>query len=223
MYPTNAIRDHGAVALLVEAFARVFAMPSPRPFGGAIGRHQGVSDDAQGVQWNAGVDRERSVATIGVNLEGKEYDNWPIARFIERELQHVGLPSMVRTLADADRAELWWSRDAWQFTARPPIREENIGPDPPVPLDRLTADLWRTMLNEAYDCLDPARKHRGRAKQWVTFENGSRKINGVSPHLQIKRIIWRQAPTSVDAAVKALTNGRDALNAVYNFVRDRTA
>ena len=53
-----------------------------RPFGTPRGRYQGVSDNAEGVQWNAGVDREQGSSWLGVNLEGMAYDDWPIARLI---------------------------------------------------------------------------------------------------------------------------------------------
>lgn len=42
----------------------------------------GLSDDAAGVQWNAWMDHATLGAFVGVNLEGKEYDDWPIARVI---------------------------------------------------------------------------------------------------------------------------------------------
>ena len=48
------------------AFDRVFEPVKPsRMFGSQGRRHQGFSDDDHdGVQWNAGVDRERGVVTV---------------------------------------------------------------------------------------------------------------------------------------------------------------
>jgi hypothetical protein len=129
------------------------------------------------------------------------------------------LVGVVASLSDAEHAELWWSRDAWQGAgARPPIAEQNIGPEPPVALNKLTAELWRAMLGEAYNCLNPARGHRGRALQWVTLPGAGRKQKEVSPHLQVKRIMWRAAPRSVDEAVAAMNSARQRLDAIYKFV-----
>ena len=85
-------------------------------------------------QWNAGVDRERGVVTVGVNLEGMEYRDWPIARFIEAEQVSPRLPAFARTYEDAASAELWFSRDAWQFASRLDILEQHFGPEPPLML-----------------------------------------------------------------------------------------
>lgn len=81
--------------------------------------------------------------------------------------------------------------------------------------------MWRSMLVEAYDCLDPERGHRGRAKQVVTLPGAGQKLKEVSPHLQIKRVAWRLPPASVDDAVAALARSRELLEGVYAFVRGR--
>ncbi|MDE2795442.1 MAG: hypothetical protein OXL34_11540 [Gemmatimonadota bacterium] len=46
----------------------------------------GVSDGIEGVQWNAGCRARDGTVWLGVNLEGIKYDDWPVARLIEREL-----------------------------------------------------------------------------------------------------------------------------------------
>jgi hypothetical protein len=46
----------------------------------------GASDSKQGVQWSGWLDFRENVAYLAVNLEGMKYDDWPVARFIEREV-----------------------------------------------------------------------------------------------------------------------------------------
>ena len=71
-------------SFLGAAFQRHFQV-SPRPFGQNSGPWVGVSDDAKGVQWNAGIMRESGVAYLGVNLEGMKYRDWPIANLLLAE------------------------------------------------------------------------------------------------------------------------------------------
>ncbi|MDE0234381.1 MAG: hypothetical protein OXM62_05190 [bacterium] len=46
----------------------------------------GISDGNEGVQWNAGYYSHDGAVWLGVNLEGMKYDDWPVARLIEREI-----------------------------------------------------------------------------------------------------------------------------------------
>ena len=57
----------------------------------------GISDGAEGVQWNASVDwtPETPTGFAGVNLEGKEYQDWPVGRFIQRELERPRLMQII--------------------------------------------------------------------------------------------------------------------------------
>jgi hypothetical protein len=132
---------------LLAAFRATFGTDG-RPFGSPTGIWAGVSDNAHGVQWNAGTHRGRSLAYLGVNLEGMEYDGWPIARFIERELAEAKLPSLAMEMGSND-IEMSWTRDAWQASARLPIEEHSIG-GTPIKLRTLTAEKWREVLREAY-------------------------------------------------------------------------
>ncbi|MDE2763072.1 MAG: hypothetical protein OXQ94_04195 [Gemmatimonadota bacterium] len=70
---------------LKRLFRELFECPG-RDFGHPSRGVLGVSDGSEGVQWNAGYDIRRDAASLGVNLEGMKYDDWPVARFIEREL-----------------------------------------------------------------------------------------------------------------------------------------
>ena len=44
----------------------------------------GISDGNDGVQWNARHRPGDGFVWLGVNLEGMQYDDWPVARLIER-------------------------------------------------------------------------------------------------------------------------------------------
>jgi hypothetical protein len=201
---------------LRSAFKSTFGTEG-RPFGASSNRWVGVSDDAKGVQWNAALDRELGVATLGVNLEGMEYQGWPIAGFIERELAQPALMMMAGGFTDVD---LSLSRDAWQAAARLPIKERQIG-GAVIRLATLTPTQWRDMLREAYQCLNPERNHRGRARQWVTLKSG-RVEKWVSPHLHLGRAIWRTTPSPTEAA-RAMRGARDSMQPLYDFVRRRSA
>ena len=99
---------------LRSAFKSTFRIEG-RPFGMSGSRWVGVSDDAKGVQWNAPLDQEEGIVILGVNLEGMEYQGWPIARFIERELAQ---PMLTNMTADFGDIVVSLMRDAWQAAAR---------------------------------------------------------------------------------------------------------
>jgi hypothetical protein len=126
------------------------------------------------VQWNAGVDRARNVVTVGVNLEGMKYQEWPIARFLVRERREPGFPLVLRSLATTQDAQVWVRRDACQAAARPPILESFIEPPGPVAVSSLTDALWHEMVGEALGCLDEARGYAGRGRQVVTLSKVGR-------------------------------------------------
>jgi hypothetical protein len=200
-----------------RAFDAVFQPTKPsRMFGSARRRHQGFSDDHDGVQWNAGVDRERGVVTVGVNLEGMEYQGWPIARFVEAERAAPRLPAFARGYVHAADAELWFSRDAWQFASRFDILEQHFGPEPPLRLADLSDDVWSTMLAAAYACLDPANGHRSRARQTVTLSSGRREMT-VSPHLQVKMLV--RGSVDLDGLDAAFRAAKQKLEPVRELVR----
>src|SRR6186713_953698 len=109
--------DSAMLRELGEAFSTLCQVLPVRPYGTATRPRQGFSDGRDGVQWNAGIDRNRDVLTLGANLEGMEYEGWPIARLIERELVTPRLLDVAKapTLREC---ELWFTRDAWQAAAR---------------------------------------------------------------------------------------------------------
>ena len=204
-----------------NAFEAVFRpAKGSRMFGSSRRRHQGFSDGHDGVQWNAGVDRARGVVTVGVNLEGMRYTGWPIARLIESERRRPMLPTFAQTYEHADSAELWFSRDAWQFGSRLDIDEQHFGPEPPICLRAVSEPLWATMLAEAYECLDRSQGQWRRARQIVTLSTGRREM-GVSPHIQIKLVIRRS--TDLSGLVDQLERARRHLHPVRELVQRQAA
>ena len=89
----------------------------------------GISDGLDGVQWNAGYSRSEQTASLGVNLEGKKYDDWPVARLIEREMSHPILLTQYRArVARPEMVTVSWKRDAWQISSRVRIKESRLFP-----------------------------------------------------------------------------------------------
>lgn len=177
-----------------------------RRFGRASGRYEGFSDDADGVQWNCGIDRVRGVVTVGVNLEGMKYGGWPIARLLLREERTPTLPGVLRATSLAKVTEVWLERDAWQAAARLPISEWHIGPEPPLAANSLTDDQWLSMVQEALQSLDADRHFLGRGSMEVTLARTGRKLKDVSPHLQVKLPlrVHELSPLSLDTAAASL-------------------
>jgi hypothetical protein len=184
--------------LLIDAFSTLTRTIPAREytFGSRSLEVAGICDGTEGVQWNAWVQwhGDNQMAYAGVNLEGKVYDGWPVARFIERELERPRLFDAGAGVGDPTVVDVIWYRDAWQVVARPPILEKLIGGSPRL-LHTLTGAEWQAMLEEAYECLDGSRGHRGRGRQVVTMTSGKRRTLGVSPHFQVRQAFWPRDPT----------------------------
>jgi hypothetical protein len=163
------------------AFTKVFGSRW-RAFGTQALQVGGFSDGKEGVQWNVAFDPRDGRQWVGVNLEGMQYDDWPVARLIERELKTRSLLDVVHANAGLTDVTLLWRRDYWQANSRPEIQERDISPTP-IKLGDLTESEWQASLTEARDCLDGRRKRRGRAVQTVTLANGEQVQGNVSPHL----------------------------------------
>ncbi|MBW3554820.1 MAG: hypothetical protein KY466_15010 [Gemmatimonadetes bacterium] len=141
------------------AFTRVFRTRL-RPFGSQSLQVGGFSDGRDGVQWNVAYDPRDGRQWVGVNLEGLQYDDWPVARLIERELRDMALPQVVQVHAPLRDVIVLWQRDYWQATARPEIDECDIPPTP---------------------------EYRRRATQAVTLSGSGSQVEGeVSPHLMLR-------------------------------------
>ncbi|NHQ60866.1 hypothetical protein G9409_09795 [Chlorobium sp. BLA1] len=205
-----------SIKLLTDAFKTILGV-SGRAFGDKSKPYDGMSDDAEGVQWNVATFKDKPErARLGVNLEGMKYDDWPIARFIEGELKSRALLSLP---VEKDKIYIGFFRDAWQVTNRPAIEERSLGCSG-ILLEEMTGFQWKKTLDEAYACLDPQNNHRGRAKQEVTLsKSGMLKMMEVSPHLQIYTTIWSNFPSDVEEAKTLMQKGFDRLMPVYEYVR----
>lgn len=211
-------RKHGkgqaSLEYAEDAFNSILGLEGKK-FG--VNNIRGFSDAAEGVQWNIAVDTESGEVLLGVNLEGMKYTNWPITTFIESELEQNLLPSLIRNSTDAEKIHIGIYRDAWQVQHRPPIDEQFIrGSD--ITLKDLTEDIWKEMLNEAYDCLNADKGRRGRAFQVVTPTNKTEKTMQVSPHLTITTRAWGLPPSNENDAISKLEGAFKRLQPVYEFV-----
>ena len=202
--------------LVTDVFKTILGV-SGRPFGGTSKTYDGMSDDAEGVQWNVATFKDKPQrARLGVNLEGMKYKDWPIARFIESELKNRALLSLP---VEKDKIYVGFFRDAWQVTNRPAIEERSLGCSG-ISLEEMTGFQWKKTLDEAYACLDPQNNHRGRAKQDVTLsKSGMLKTMEVSPHLQIYTTIWSIFPADFQTAKTLMQKSFDRLMPVYEYVR----
>ena len=164
-----------------------------RSFGQLNKPYFGMSDGNEGVQWNIRIFAETGETQLGVNLEGKEYTNWPITNFLLTEIENPQIYDVRDRLTDTDQVFLRLVRDAWQLTARPSIIERFIGIGN-IALQDIDSDLWESMLTEALACLSEERGYRGRAIQDVTLKDQpkrgdrNRKMQ-VSPHLTLMKMI----------------------------------
>jgi hypothetical protein len=206
---------------LIEAFTTLTRTIAAEPnlFGSPSLGLSGICDGTDGVQWNAWVQWHggKQMAYAGVNLEGKVYDGWPVARLIERELAAPTLFEAAREVRVPSAVEVVWYRDAWQVVARPPILEKLIGGSPRL-LHTLTAGEWTSMLREAYHCLDAERGRRGRARQAVTLTSGAIRDFEVSPHLQFRQAFWPRDPSSAGGWLPALDETMANLRPLHDFV-----
>jgi hypothetical protein len=201
---------------LLQAFSFVLGVKG-RPFGQLNRRIFGVSDGVEGVQWNLAVHTDTGVIRLGVNLEGLQYDRWPIATFILNELQHPKLEAVQQSVHDPDAVKLRFRRDAWQVASRPRIIEQQLGGDV-LPLSKLNPQRWKAVLEEALGCLDAERDYRGRAHQEVTLPANREKpdrrvVMPVSPHLTV----WTHLSVGGDHAEK-IKSAMELLQPVHEWV-----
>lgn len=177
----------------------------------------GMSDGNKGVQWNIGIDLDSGRTTVGVNLEGMKYSDWPIGKFIKREIRDLSLFALFKQLNRED-IFIRFSRDAWQVRSRPPIEENIIGGR-----EYSTKDLarlqWEKMLDEALGCLEPSKNHRGRARQKVTLKHGETRIMEVSPHFRVYTLIPSIILDSERDALQAFSVAKDTLLPIYKKIQ----
>lgn len=210
-------REEFDVDMAILAFEKVFQV-NARRFGSPNGNYLGASDGNDGTQWNIGVKKDSGECRLGVNLEGMKYQDWPIAQFLEAEINKPSLINLAAEIPNANKIMVRFTRDAWQVTARPKIEEQYIGGHE-VLLSEINASLWKNILHEAYDCLDEKKGHRARAKQVVTLSrSGQLREMAVSPHLNISIVVWKEPPFSFEDAVYQVDMVKTQLLPVYTLV-----
>ena len=184
-------------ASLLLAFCQALGVKG-REFGQLSKPFFGVSDGAEGVQWNLSVNSGEDEVWLGINLEGMKYSDWPIARFLQTELSNMQLPGIAEKLPGNMEIYALIMRDAWQRASRPHIKEQYIE-GMPVELKALTSETWTTALSESLHCLDEKRYYKGRGLQNVTRlkRNGEVHVEmmEVSPHFQIQTKIEKNMRT----------------------------
>jgi hypothetical protein len=202
---------------MLDAFTTVLGIKG-RPFGQLNKPYFGMSDGNDGVQWNIVIFTDTDKATLGINLEGMKYKDWPIARFIISELKTFALLNATQSLSNPERVFVRFTRDAWQVTSRPLIEEQYIG-GKQISLSDLNESLWLSMLKEALECLDEKKKYYGRKTQEVTLANKQRngfqkRMLPVSPHLNV----WTNISFDGDI-LENLINGTKLLTPLYERVK----
>jgi hypothetical protein len=206
---------------LGEAFVEIFRPANPRPFGSTALRYLGLSDGNDGVQWNTWIERpstEPPIAWLGVNLEGLQYRDWPIAHFIRRELMEAKLLALRAGLRQPEETKVRWMRDAWGpgGSRVPSFKEHYIEPTP-IALSNLDQESWRQALVEAQGCLRTPEGRR--AKQWITIQDQRREFY-VSPHLVFQRQLpW---PATAEELRQAMQRAREQMQPLYDFATERS-
>lgn len=211
--------------MLETTFRSVFKVSPPQEFGRGHARQRfGFCDGTQGVQWSTWINYQEGRTRLGVNLEGMKYIDWPIATLILRELEEPMVFEAIKELKNPAAISLRFTRDAWQASARLNIRELHLGKSP-LPLNKLSADLWGAMLSGALDCLDSHRGYRGRNRVEVTLNSTGQVVEKwVSPHLNFNIVLWgKKAPTRKSEVRKILTTARAELSPLYDFVLQRSS
>ena len=135
-----------------------------------------------------------------------KYDDWPVARLIEREMSRPILLTQYRArVARPEMVTVSWRRDAWQVSSRVRIRESRLAPTP-IALDRLDGDGWSCALERVRECLDPKREYRGRRRIKVTLSRSLQVVEReVTPHLHFGMRLAATTPQAMRRAKSNLT------------------
>lgn len=209
------------VELLTDTFKKVFNISNPKPFGSKSIGVKGICDGNFGVQWNAWIDFKDENAMIGVNLEGMQYSNWPISKFILHEMEAPLLLKIIGEIESPHEIEVALHRDAWQVNSRPAIKERKIFQKN---LNDVTSFEWKRALEQALRCLNKEREYRGRALQEVTtLPNEVKVVKQVSPYLYFSKQLWSNKFMSLAEKEKALRKSHEILLPLYDFVKERSA
>lgn len=187
-----------------------------RPFGQLNQPTFGMSDGVEGTQWNMFISKDTGDVRLGVNLEGLKYKDWPISRLIQSEIKEPTIDSL--NTPTSDDIFIRFSRDAWQASARPEIKEKFIG-GREFSLAECSTEIWLSILTEAAGCLNEEKNYHGRKKQRVTLTRKPKtgeqiRVMEVSPHLTI----W--TPITFDGDIKENIRQKIlALGAIHSWVK----
>jgi hypothetical protein len=210
-----------AVAVVTRAFTEVVGT-AMKPTGSASLGYVGVYEDVQGVHRTAWVNSRDLTAWLGVTLVGKEYDDWPIARYLVREAGEPQLLQLLPRLADPSIVTLHFWRDAWQAGGGrvPRFVEQNITPADGVGLDKLEESEYARIIDEALGSLDAEKQHRGRLRRDITLTTGRVVTLYVSPEFQFRtQFALSGDPAEVSGAMRQAS---ELLRPLLEFVRERS-
>lgn len=188
-----------------------------RPFGQLNKPLFGMSDGAEGTQWNLSISKETGDIRLGINLEGLKYKDWPISRLILSEMDKPTINTL--DIQSPENVFIRFSRDAWQASSRSAIKESLIG-GKEISLSACNTETWLSILTEAATCLNEEKNFHGRKKQSVTLiskqQNGEQaRIMEVSPHLTIWTPINTDGDIQEDLRKKLLI-----LDPIYHWVKE---
>lgn len=218
--PTSNTKFNLDEDIIKQAFRLHFNV-EPRSFGQKTSATSGYSDDNKGVQWNISINSNTGKVTLGVNLEGMKYKDWPIVNLLLKEREQASLISLTQ-IKNSDRIRVKMSRDAWQAAARPPIKEEHIAPKN-LKLSNLNAKVWNEIIEESLGCLNKDKGYKGRGSQVVSrIKSGDTKEMEVSPHLGFKLTVSENEPQDIDSFLADLKNAQNILMPLYDFVLEQT-
>lgn len=201
--------------LVLSTFSKVLGITAI-PFGSRVTKSQGGSDGNEGVQRSIWLTREACTICIGINLEGKKYNDWPIARFLEREMATFELLNSSRKLYSSKKVIVGLYRNAWLYGNRLSITEDIIGNAEQL-LPDLTCEKWTEMLKEAYFCLDKYKGYRARAKQLVTLRRAGPRLLEVSPQITVHTEFGIH--NNEVELEKYITKEIELLNPIYHIIK----
>lgn len=187
-----------------------------RPFGQLNQPLFGMSDGVEGTQWNIFISKETGDIRLGINLEGLKYKDWPISRFIQSEIKQPTISTL--DMPTSNEIFIRFSRDAWQASARPAIKENFIG-GREFSFAECNTEIWLSILTEAAACLNEEKFYHGRKKQRVTLirkpKSGEQiRVMEVSPHLTI----W--TPITLDGDIQENIRQKIlALGPIHHWVK----
>ena len=193
------------------------------------GFYTDTPDPTHPTQWSYYFDGLNKRHFLLVNLEGKKYQDWPIAQLLDRELRDPKLPNLSESLLPLDDVELIVMRDSWLPHGNRETNDDFLA-STPKPLTDVTREFWRKVVLEGLNCLSQDKNGRGRGKRIVSKPGGGRRETETTPHLQFRLLLTPpeiSGLTSYGKFIKAFSpmwrEGCTTLEPLYDFVAERSA